>query len=705
MKMVYGHRPESDGYRTRLKHPSRPPFRVIPGIRRSPLIALALLILGCGSNNVEAQILEYSILRQGTPIGAMSVHQVKHHVHVEYSYSDNGRGPTLSTDITLTGRGIPEAVVVSGQNPLRVSISEKLTAQDGRLHWTSDIDAGDGAVDHFYVTLNETPENVALLAQALLTAPGRTLPLLPSGQATVMQSEDREFTVEGTKKSAHFILLGGLTFGPTGIWLDDAGHLFFAGSNSAVIAKGWESAVGDIQLAEKEILRKYFESLSARLSPRSTSQVLISNVIVFDTVTKSTKRGMSVLIDGNRIAAVGDERQIRVPEHVSRIDGKGGTLLPGLWDMHVHLQSDLDGFLDLGAGVTSVRDMGNPMDEVTDWRLRFSTGELIGPRVMLAGLIDGRGPKSNASAIKVSTPEELSRAITMLADNGYNELKIYSSVDPALIPQAVAQAHARGLRVGGHIPAGMRLDDAVKAGFDDVSHFNFFLLNFLGEDAKTKTNSLDRMLIPARSSTSIDIHSPAVANTIAEMRRRNVTFDATLIVLEDLFTGKPGEFSHYLEPYGTRLPTIIARSEKTGGLASNESERSAFSASYRRALELLKEVHDGGVNIVPGTDGRAGLMLPHELEIYVQAGIAPADVLQMATLQSARMMRRDSELGSIETGKLADLILVDGDPSQDISTIRRVKLTIKDGHVFQSNALLEAAGLQPDTTSKPLEIR
>jgi imidazolonepropionase-like amidohydrolase len=179
------------------------------------------------------------------------------------------------------------------------------------------------------------------------------------------------------------------------------------------------------------------------------------------------------------------------------------------------------------------------------------------------------------------------------------------------------------------------------------------------------------------------------------MSRRTVVLDATVVVLEQLFTSWRGEIADYARPYTAQLPPQLIREAKMGGLAHTEEERLTFKKSYARALEILGRLHQGGVQIVPGTDGLAGLQLARELEIYVAAGIDPLDVLQMATLGPARMMKLDKDLGSVTVGKLADLILVDGDPSRDIGAIRNLDVVVKGGVFYDPRKIDEAVGIAP----------
>lgn len=655
------------------------------------------LVFIVSNHAVCAGTRNYKVVLESTVIGTMTVVGDRDARQIHYKFSTNGRGPDFKSEVHLNTQRLPDKLTVTGVDMLQVPVKEELAFRGQKLQWTTSVDTGSSTTPGFYLPFYNAPEYFAMLVRALRLAPSEGLPLLPSGRAFLTKALERVIANDTESKRVHLFLINGVSYAPQPVWLTDDDELFAMISEGGltVIQNGWASALSDLRDAQQRTIDARDSALPSEVSEQPVVPVLLSHVRLFDADAKAMRANMSVLIDGNRITGVGPDGQVEVPKGAKRIDASGATLLPGLWDMHVHLQSNTDGLLDIANGVTSVRDMGNNMDLVTNWRLRFATDKLVGPRLMLAGLIDGTGPNST-NGVKVSTSEEVSRAITMFSDSGYDEIKIYSSFPAILVPQAIAEAKSRGLRVGGHVPAGLRMDDVVRMGFTDVSHLNFLMLNFFDDTVQAKTATLARMLIPAERGASIDIHAESLGRVIDDMRERHVVFDVTAVVLESLFLGKPGTLSPAAAPYGDRLPPSVIRESKGGGLAKTEEQRDDYARSFDRAMQLLKAVYDGGVQIVPGTDGHAGILLPRELELYVKAGIPALDVLQMATLGSARMMKRDRDLGSVSVGKLADLILVDGDPSTDMSRIRALRMVIKNGTFYNLAALDQAVGVRPD---------
>ena len=170
------------------------------------------------------------------------------------------------------------------------------------------------------------------------------------------------------------------------------------------------------------------------------------------------------------------------------VDGTGKTIVPGLFDMHAHAQAG-DGILNIASGVTTVRDMGNDIDELRHLQDQWDTGSAIGPRVWKSGFIDGHGPYQAPTGLYADTAEEAQAAVNRYADLGYVQIKVYSSLNPEFVPGIVKTAHARGLRVSGHIPNGMIASQFVEAGADEIQHINFIFLNFIARKGEGHSHS------------------------------------------------------------------------------------------------------------------------------------------------------------------------------------------------------------------------
>jgi imidazolonepropionase-like amidohydrolase len=361
--------------------------------------------------------------------------------------------------------------------------------------------------------------------------------------------------------------------------------------------------------------------------------------------------------------------------------------------MHVHIASG-DGTLLLASGITTVRDLGNDLEQLAARKARFDAGSELGPNVLRAGLIDGPGPFTAPTGVVVSDEAQAKAAVARFADARYDQIKIYSSVPPPLVPAIAAAAHARGLRVSGHIPSGMDAAQAVEAGYDEIQHVNFLFLRFLaGPNDDTRTPL--RFTRVAEAGAGLDLASPEVRQFFDLLVAHKTVLDPTLATFHAMFVADPGDLDPVLAPFESRLPAQSVRFGKGGGLPAPGAQRAQFRESYQAMLRMVKAAWDRKITIVAGTDDVAGLTLSHELELYVEAGIPAPDVLALATLGSARVMGKDRETGSIAVGKRADLVLVDGDPTVDITAVRNTDTVVCRGIVYDPAELFASVGMRP----------
>ena len=294
----------------------------------------------------------------------------------------------------------------------------------------------------------------------------------------------------------------------------------------------------------------------------------------------------------------------------------------------------------------------------------------------------------------VSTESEARAAVDNYVRLGYLQIKIYSSVKPELVPAIIDEAHRQGLRVSGHIPAGMTASQCVELGFDEIQHSIYLMLNFWPEVKDTNTSR--RITEVARRGADLDLNSPQVQTFIKLLQDRHTTLDPTLNFSEAMFLNRPGEIPLGYRPVAKRLPPLVRRWWATSfGLTPPPGMDERYRQSFAKMMELVGKLYRAGIPIEAGTDTVAGFGLQRELELDVQAGIPPAKVLQNATLNAARIMKQDSQLGSIAPGKLADMTLVDGNPLVNISEVRNTVLVVKDGVIYMPAELYAALGIQP----------
>jgi imidazolonepropionase-like amidohydrolase len=407
------------------------------------------------------------------------------------------------------------------------------------------------------------------------------------------------------------------------------------------------------------------------------------------------RAGTTVVVDGDRITAVGGDQAVKVPGGADVIDASGQTLIPGLWDMHQHL-SDVDGVLDIAAGVTAVRDLGNERGALRRLVDGYATGTLVGPRVVRAGLVDGPGPYAIPGAVIVATPEEARRAVDDYAADGYEAIKIYGSMSPALVPVIAERAHAKGLRVGGHVPAHMIAADAVRDGYDEINHVPFLIMNFFGPMESANIPASTTAF--AQHAALVDPRSDGVKQFIALLKAHRTVLDPTLYVFERSLLWRAGVFGPGYETVGERLPLQARRGLLKGGVPIPPGMAAQYQSAVPASARLIKAMHDAGVPVVAGSDfGIYGFALHRELELHVAAGISAPEVLQLATLGAARVVGQERELGSIAPGKLADLVLIDGDPTTRIADVRHPRLVVTRGRFYEPSKLTAALGILPQS--------
>jgi imidazolonepropionase-like amidohydrolase len=616
-------------------------------------------------------------------------------LQVHFEFNDRGRGPNINEKILAGKDGIPLEIEITGVDYLKAPVEERFSLKKGTASWKNRSEEGQKKISGkaFYTSISGTSEEIALLAQALLAAPQHKLALLPAGEASIEKRGELKINSNGQTRTVTQYAIAGLGFSPFSFWLDSDGRLFASVSTwSTIIREGWESAAADLLKEQDKFDNERSSKLAQTLAHKPKGPLVFIHANLFDSESAQMLPNRTVVIAGNRITAVGADGQVPLPKNAETIDATGKTLMPGLWDMHVHVAPD-DGLLHMSCGVTSVRDLANDTDFLIQTRSRFDAGTEIGPRVVMAGFIDGRGPYQGPTKVFADSEEEARTAIDNYAKLGYIQIKVYSSLKPELLPKIVEMAHAHGMRVSGHVPSGMNAEQFVRDGVDEIQHMNFIFLDFMPQVKDTRTPA--RFTEVAAHGAEIDPKSEHVQAFIQLLKEHKIVLDPTLSIFEGMFNDRPGKMAQGFAPVADNMPAQVRRGFLYGGLEVPQGQDQRYQDSFQRMLDMAKTFYDAGIPIVAGTDSLAGFALHRELELYVKAGIPAPKVLQLATLGAARVVKRDAELGSIADGKLADVILVDGDPTSHISDIRRVKTVVKDGVVFQVADMDKALGVIP----------
>jgi imidazolonepropionase-like amidohydrolase len=659
-------------------------------------VSLAFVLLaqraGADAPSTRPAVERYVLVVNGERVGTMVVTTAGARVEVDWRVDNNGRGPKLKEQVELGADGVPRHWTIEGAAEAGAPVRETFELRGTTATWKSLDD--EGAVEvkgaPLYLPNNSSPWNLGLTLRLALGAPGSRLAVLPAGEVRAERLRDVRIG-RGAGLEATVYALWGLDVVPTFLLAD--GERRFRGVIGAGyvlveerIASEFETLSRLAQALNREVLGK----LTHDLTHRFDGPVYIANVRVFDALVGAVGPPSSVVVYGDRI--VGVRPDAPPPEGVV-IDAEGGTLLPGLTDMHVHAGA-WDGPLHLAAGVTGARDRGSNNDALLSLTGQIDAGEVLGPRLTRAGFLEGRSPFSARGGFVVDWLDDALDKVRWYADHGYTGIKIYNSMTPDWVKPIAEEAHRLGLRVSGHVPAFMTSERAVRDGYDEISHINQLVLSFV-IGPKDDTRTPFRFTALGERLGALDLGSEPVQRMVKLMKERGTALDPTIAIFQHLLLVRPWKAAPNDAPWLDHMPGPVQRGRRTSVLDVKPAQYPAYEASWRKLMEMLALLDREGIWLVPGTDDMAGFMLHSEFEAWARAGIPNGRILQLATLGCARYQGRDQELGSIAPGKLADLALVAGDPTKDISAIRQVRLVMKGGAAYYPEEIYAALGIRP----------
>jgi imidazolonepropionase-like amidohydrolase len=617
---------------------------------------------------------------------------------IAYRMSMSLRGWVTEDDqlTTLGADGRPTSIAVRGYTDQGDATEDFNVDENGVAHWKTAIDSGSapfGAKRYYayggpYLAGEKDVE-------ALVAAGDKGIDLLPTGHATLSIGQSVQIDGPQGPKTVKLAFVRGTGFSPSPVWLDADNHYFGNAGIISLLPEGYEGAGPKLKDIQDEATSAMVRDIAHQfLSPANHTPTLVDHVLMFDSIAGKYVPDRAVLVADGKIAAVGPAGSIKPPAGTTVLDGHGKTLLPGLWDAHQHIGGDdFNALQNVATGMTNYRSPGTLIDEARNILKRRAAGDLIAPDGKISVIVDRKDPLAAQGALTVSSVEEAIAAVHKIKDAGLWGVKFYTSMTPAWIAPAAAEAHKLGLHVHGHIPAGMRPLDAVRAGYDEVTHINFIMMQAMPQAVVDKANTAARLEGPAKYGKDVDLDSPAMKAFYAELSKRGTIVDPTLTVWEPLLTSDGSAISPEYAPFVDIAPPAVVRGWKIGGYPLFDGlTREDFKKSFDKMVGVVGRLHKAGVRIVAGTDGY-GLELVRELELYQQAGLTNAEALQTATIVPARMTGMDDRTGSITKGKTADLILVDGDVSKDLHNLHHVTTVFEDGYRLDAAALREASGL------------
>ena len=589
--------------------------------------------------------------------------------------------------------GSLERLTVRGKVP-EGDAAESYEVKDGTYTYTSPVDhaTGKAAPNLEYVAFGGTFDSFTFILDALLKSPNHSVNLLPSGQAAMEPLTTLEVSNGTQKKTLTAYALTGFGLSPFPIWMDGQ-HFFGVAGVMNFLPQGWESASDPMNNAQDAALAKRAPALLAALAKTPTGAVAFKNVKLYDADARKFRDGMTVVVSLGRVVDVGPASQTKIPANAQVIDGDGKTLIPGLWDNHQHYGDDDTGALLLANGITSVRDPGNQPEQLMARKKRIEEGQLLGTRIVPSLLIDGPGDYTAQVAVVVHNEDEAVAAVRRAKNDGYFGVKLYGSLDPAWVKPMAAEAHKLGLRVHGHIPHGMRPLDAVEAGYDEITHINFVMMQAMPADVVATSNGMNRFVGTGKYAKDVDLHSKAMSEFFDQLASHHTAVDPTLVTFEDLYVPDRGTYPPADAPYADTLPPQLSRGFLSSALApSPELNRETMRASFAKLAAIIPELNRRHILILAGTDG-IGFELIRELELYVKAGLSPEEALATATINPAIAFGLSQQTGSLAKGKLAELALIDGDPSKNVGDLRQVELVMRDGKIMEAQQLRTSLGI------------
>ena len=619
-------------------------------------------------------------------------------LHRSYRFTSRDRGTTseLTSALTLDRTGIPIAISTRSETRgnLPSGIPETFLRKGFRASWSNRYESRDTLVveDSFFLGIDRAHE-LGLLVRALLNRPDRELAVLPYGSASIRTVEERRFQVEGRSIDATLYAIDGIAVDPVHIWLDDDRNTFaeigrFA--SGSLVREGWEELLPDLRAISRAHAVARGERQAQALGRRPAGDLVVIGARVFGAESQAPPDDAesTVVVRGSRFTFVGPRAGWSPVGATDTIDARGLTLIPGLWEMHGHVDWEGLGIASLAQGVTTLRDLGNDPDDLTDWRDRIAVGRAVGPRVIARGLLDGSGTDRAPGGFFVRSVAEVEREIVRMKELGFTGVKIYSGLPSELLEPAVRMARSLDLTIGGHplwsnpmttLP--MPGAAAIRSGYTELQHlFPMIMLGLLDLEG---VSDLASAVVQQLGSMNID--QPSVSEFVAAGVEAGLAIDATLTIgLGDR------SWASDLDRYPPLTRQVV-----TGWVAQPQPPLPPDLDFGGTALRLVRQFHTAGLPLLVGTDFTVGAVLLEEMRLLVEAGLAPAEVLMLATEGAAAREGLEEELGTIAVGRLADFILVEGDPMHDISALENIRLVVKDGVIYDPAELWRELGVRP----------
>jgi imidazolonepropionase-like amidohydrolase len=615
---------------------------------------------------------------------------------IDFKFTDRSTPVPLTAAFRSASDWTPRSFEIKGKNSRETDIDEAVEVQSEKIR-LRDRDKWTEATrpPQFFTIAGYAPATMQMLMVRYWATHGSPAQLatLPRGQVRIEPRGADAVSIDGKDQKFDRFTIEGLIWGRETLWFDANRNLVAAVTTDAefdhfeAIREGYESGLGTfVGLAGSDGMAALAD-ISKGISGSRADKIALVGGTLIDGTGRDPVPDSVVVIEKGRIVDAGPKSRVKIPGGAQKVDARGKTILPGLWDMHAHFEQVEWGPIYLAAGATTVRDCGNEFEFITAVRDAVANSRGLGPRLLLAGIVDGTGP-SAIGVERVDTPEQAKMWTDKYHDSGFQQMKIYSSVKLEEVKDVAEEAHRLGMTVTGHVPIGLNAYQTVEVGQDQINHIPY-IVDIMVPPLPADASRLDH----ARARANLDLNSSDAQKAIAFLVQHGTVVDPTLALFE-FFSASTAKPAASIEPGVSKVAPELRAILADVGPPSPQADINE--KVFANEVAVVGALHKAGVPIVAGTDQTVpGHSLYREIELYVQAGFTPMEAIQAATIVPARVMGLDKEVGTVEAGKRADVIILDGNPLESIRNIRKVEFVISNGTMYNCAELWRSVGFQP----------
>ncbi|MEP6495412.1 MAG: amidohydrolase family protein [bacterium] len=655
---------------------------------------LALVLASAGRRDALAQQARLDTVEQGT----IRLHFLLRPVGIErYAVTRAAGTLAVQSDVDFTERGTrvrltgalamradltPEHLTVTGNSYRVFFVDTHVDVRNGVATVRAIGDSSTVPLAGSYFTVDGyAPLAIQMMLVRYWESHGRptslrAVPGDPTNAVMVARRGDDTILVSGARVALTRYSVDGVIWGRESLWLNSAGQLAavttsagglpfegireeYAAALPALMARANADRMSDLARLMREV---------RPVASGDVGTLALVGATLVDGRGGTPIANATVVVSAGKIAAAGARATVKIPPGARTIDVAGKTIIPGLWDTHAHASQVEWGPAYLAAGVTTIRDMGGEFDFLRAFRDAVASGRGLGPRMLLAGLVDGAS-MSSFGVDTAATPEQARSEVRRYHDAGFQQIKVYTYVKPAIVGELSRAAHEAGMTVVGHVPSGMTARSVVDSGMDQIAHMAI---------------RVDTMTSDGRDALAFFVHHQTLVDPTLSWGE--LLGHSSREAVSAIHPGVPSL------PFALRSLILSIHAPDTDTAVTHQRVRQQGAAVYA--------LYKAGLPVVAGTDkGVPALSLARELEIYVAGGFSPMEALQTATAVPARVMR-DAEAGTIEAGKRADLVVLNANPMDAISNVRAVHRVMTGGRLYDPADLWRSVGFHVPPAKK-----